>query len=114
MRNLSPTLWSVVAVEDLPVADVRISYVSPPWKGLNAELSCSLRPSDDPVQVGYEDQWNESGRNDLGTIFYLNASVVRVFETFDRESHHSHKEFLGRALSVGLHALPGFTEAMTM
>ena len=91
-----------------------ISYVSPPWKGLNAELSCSLQPSDDPVQVGYEDQWSESGRDDLGTIFYLNVSAVLVSETFDRESHHSHKEFLGRALSVGLHVLPGFTEAMTM
>ena len=91
-----------------------ISYVSPPWKGLNAELSCSLQPSDDPVQVGYEDQWSESGRDDLGTIFYLNVSAVCVFETFDRESHHSHKEFLDRALSVGLHVLPGFTEATTM
>ena len=66
------------------------------------------------MQVGYEDQWSESGRNDLGTIFYLNASAVRVFETFDRESHHSHKEFLGRALSVGLHVLPGFTEDTMM
>ena len=91
-----------------------ISYVPPPWKGLNAELSCSLQPSDDPVKVGYEDQWSESGRNDLGTIFYLNVSAVRVFETFGRKSHHSHKEFLGRALSVGLHVLPGFNEAMMM
>ena len=91
-----------------------VSYVSPPWKGLNAELSCSLQPSDDPVQAGYEDQWSESGRNDLGTIFYLNASAVRVFETFDRETHQCHKEFLGRALSVGLHVLPGLTEAMMM
>ena len=38
------------------------------------------------MQVGYEDQWSESGRNDLGTIFYLNVSAVRVFETFDRQS----------------------------
>ena len=91
-----------------------ISYVSPPCKGLNAEPSCSLQPSDDLVQVGYEDQWSESGRDDLGTIFYLNVNAVRVFETFDRESHHSHKEFLGRALSVGLHVLPGFTEDMMM
>ena len=66
------------------------------------------------MQVGCEDQWSESGRDDLGTIFYLNVSAVRVFETFDRESHHSHKEFLGRALSVGLHVLPGFTEDMMM
>ena len=66
------------------------------------------------MQVGYEDQWSESGRDDLGTIFCLNVNAVRVSETFDRESHHSHKEFLDRALSVGLHVLPGFTEDMMM
>ena len=66
------------------------------------------------MQVGYEDQWSESGRDDLGAIFFLFVSAVRVFETFDRESHHSHKEFLGQALSVGLNVLPGFTEDMKM
>ena len=83
-------------------------------KVLNAEPSCSLQPSDDLVQVGYEDQWSESGRNDLGTIFYLYVNAVRVSETFDRESHQSHTEFLDRALSVGLHVFPGFTEDMMM
>ena len=71
-----------------------ISYVSPPCRGLNAEPSCSLQPSADLVKVGYEDQWSDSVRDDLGTIFYLNVNAVRVFETFDHESHHSHKEFL--------------------
>ena len=65
------------------------------------------------MEVCYEDQWSDSGRDDLGTIFYLNINAVRVFETFDRESH-SHREFLDRALSVGLHVLPGFTEDMMM
>ena len=46
-----------------------ISYVSPPCKGLNAEPSCSLQPSADLVQVGYENQWDASGRDDLSTIF---------------------------------------------
>ena len=92
-----------------------ISYVSPHCKGLkNAEPTCSLQPSDDLVQVGYENQWCESGRDDLSTIFYLNVNAVRVFEAFDRESHHSNKEFLDRAQSVGLHVLPGFTEDMMM
>ena len=91
-----------------------ISYVSPPCKGLNAEPSCSLQPSADLVRVGYENQWGESGRDDLSTIFYLNVNAVHVFEAFDRESHHSHKEFLDGAQSVGLHVLPGFTEDMMM
>ena len=47
-------------------------------------------------------------------FFFLNVSAVRVFETFDREFHYSHKEFFGRALSVGLHVLLGFTEDMMM
>jgi len=89
-----------------------ITYVSPPCKGLNAEPSCAPQPPADLVQVGYENQWGESGRDDLGTISRLNANAVRVYEAFGSESHHSHKEFLDRAQSVGLHVMPGFTEAM--
>ena len=82
-----------------------ISYVSPSCKSLNAEPSCSLQPSADLVEVGHENQWDETGRDDLSTICYLNVNTVR---------HHSHKEFLDRAQSVGLHVLPGFTEDMML
>lgn len=86
--------------------------MSPPCKGLDADPSCSPPPPADLVQVGYENQWGESGRDDLGTISRLNANAVRVMEAFGSESHHSHKEFLDRAQSVGLHVMPGFTTDM--
>ena len=86
--------------------------MSPPCKGLNADPSCSPPPPADLVQVGYENQWGESGRDDLGTISRLNANAVRVYEAFGRESHHDHRQFLDRAQSVGLHVMPGFTTDM--
>lgn len=90
-----------------------VSYVALPCKGLkDVNPLCSPPPPADLVQAGYQNQWGEEGRDDLGTISRLGANAVRVWKSFGIESAHSHGQFLDRAQEVGLYVIPGFETDM--
>jgi len=65
-------------------------------------------PSKDLLQAGYEVQWGESGRDDLGMMKKLGANTVRLYHSFGLYGPGSYAGFLDRASEVGLSLMPGY------
>lgn len=65
-------------------------------------------PSEDMLQQGYEEQWGQSGRNDLATMSSLGANAVRLYHSLGLNASGSHRGFLDRAQAVNLNVLAGY------
>merc|ERR550539_1304392 len=66
----------------------------------------------DMLQIGYEEQWGEKGRDDLGMMAELGANSVRLYHSMGLKVERDHGKFLERAQELGLNVMPGYhTEA---
>jgi len=65
-------------------------------------------PSEDMLQVGYEEQWGAKGRDDLGIMAKLGSNAVRLYHSLGLGAKRDHTGFLDYAALLGLNVMPGY------